>query len=67
MLKDFSKFSLSELFEDMTDYLVLVDGVLEEMPNSDPDYKSTLKIEEHINGVLEAIDEIWEAQGDSFN
>lgn len=63
MIKDYNYFDLSQFYEDITDYLVLIDGVLEVMPNSDPDYKNTQILEGHINGILETIDELCEAQG----
>lgn len=66
MLNDYRFFDLSQLFEDMTDYLVLIDGILEEMPKNDPDIEATLKLENHINGILEVVDEIWEKRERQF-
>jgi len=66
MLQDYPNFDLVQLFEDMTDYLVLIDGVLEEMEHSDPDYKRAVALEGHIEGILEVIDELWENNGNTF-
>lgn len=63
MSEIFETLDLEQMFSDIEDYLIIVEGELDVIDKSNPDYNQLNVIQDRIVDILDRIERIWYNHG----